>query len=354
MQAIRYRRRVSRCELPLGGFFAVRCAAMKHWRFSGLVVLFLMLAACPPPKGGGGPGGGDRGNSAINPDACGTIKTTNVGRKLYSFLVASAELDRASFELEGTVRDACKRMAIDLRTSPIGTTQEVCSRVATELQANLQVSVKSEKRLVTRHTPPVCRTNIDMTAGFTADCEASAAAAVNVRCSGRCNGTCNGTCSSGGTGGQCAGTCDGRCNGTCDGFADVNASAECKAAAEIHATAHTECTQPKVEVVQQDVTVVDASKFASAVAAIDHGLPQILSAQRRLQLASKALGEWVSTGASLVASAGDLAGQIGDKGACVVGQLAGVVAASADVQARFSVSVEVTAQVSASAGATAQ
>ena len=34
------------------------------------------------------------------PDSCGTINTSNAGRKLYAFLVASAELDRSSFELE--------------------------------------------------------------------------------------------------------------------------------------------------------------------------------------------------------------------------------------------------------------
>lgn len=325
---------------------------MHQWRVCGIVVSCLVLAACPPPKGGVG-GGGER-TSSINPEACGTINTSNVGRKLYAFLVASAELDRASMVLEGTVHDACRRMAIDLQTSPLGSTQELCSRVAAELQSNLQVSVKTEKRLVTRHTPPVCRTNIDVTAGFVAECEASAAADVNVRCNGHCNGTCGGACSTGLVGGQCAGTCNGRCSGTCDGYADVTASAECKASAQIQSTARTECTEPKVEVVQQDVTVVDATKFASAMAAINHGLPQILSAQRRVELAGHALGQWVSTGASLVASAGDLAGQIGEKGACVAGQLAGVVAATADIQARFSVSVEVTAQISASAGATAQ
>lgn len=325
---------------------------MHQSRFLGILVVCLALTACPPPRGGAG-GGGNR-TSSISPDACGTINTSAVGRKLYSFLVASAELDRASMELDGTVHDACQRMAIDLRTSPLGSTQELCSRVAAELQSNLQVSVKTEKRLVTRHTPPVCRTNIEVTAGFAAECEAKAAADINVACNGHCNGTCSGACSTGLVGGQCAGTCGGRCSGSCDGYTDVNASAECKAAAQIHSTAKTECTEPKVEVVQQDVTVVDASKFGLAMAAINHGLPQILSAQRRVELAGHALGQWVSTGASLVASAGDLAGQIGDKGACVAGQLAGVIAASADIQARFSVSVEVTAQVSASAGATAR
>lgn len=325
---------------------------MHFLRPIGIVASCLILAACPPPKGGGGGGGG--GTSSINPGACGTINTTAVGRKLHAFLVASAELDRSSMELEGTVHDACARMAADLGTSPVGSTQELCSRVAADLQANLQVSVKTEKRLVTRHTPPVCRTSLDVTAGFVAECEASAAADVNVQCNGRCDGTCSGGCSTALVGGQCAGTCSGRCSGSCDGYANVDASAECKASGQVRATTRTECTEPKVEVVQQDVTVVDASKFDMAMAAIGHGLPVLLTAQRRAELAAHALGQWVSTGASLAASAGDLVGQIGEQGMCVAGQLAAVVAASANIQARFSVSLEVTAQVSASAGASAQ
>ena len=318
-----------------------------------LASALVMLAACPAPTGGRG-GGGGGGVVAISPDACGQINTTKVGRKLYSFLVASAELDRASADLEGSVRDACRKMATELGTSPDGSTKEVCTRAAQELQANLQVSVKTEKKLVTRYTPPVCHTDLNVTAGFVAECEASASANVDVTCHGHCGGTCNGTCSTGGTGGQCAGECSGRCNGECEGYADVNASAECRASAEVHASVNTTCSEPKVEVVQQDVTVVDDAKFQHAIKAINLGMPQILVAEKKLELAGAALGHWVGTGASLVASTGELADQLGEKALCVGGQLAAVVAASAQIQARFSVSIEVTASVSASAGATAQ
>ena len=82
-----------------------------------------------------------------------------------------------------------------------------------------------------------------------------------------------------------------------------------------------------------------------------HGL---LTASKKLELAGRALVLWVQTGASLVRESGQLAGELGARGACVVAQLAGVVAATANIQARFSVSVEVSASVSASAGATAQ
>ncbi len=322
------------------------------------VTLMLALTGCPPPgqtgSGGGGGRGGGGGGIAISPDSCGKIDVNPVGRKVYSFLVASAELDRASIELESSVADACRKMARILGVSDAGDTRQVCTRASQELQANLQVSVKSESRLVTKYTPSVCRTDVDFSASVVAQCEARATADVNVTCDGHCSGTCSGACSTGGSGGQCAGVCNGRCSGGCDGYANVDASAECKASAEIRTTLKTTCTEPKVEVVRQNVTVIDDSKFQKALAAIDAGLPQIIRAGKKLELAGKALVQWVSTGASLVRASGELVGQLGEKGLCVAAQLAAVVAASANIQARFSVSIEVSASVSASAGAQPQ
>jgi hypothetical protein len=83
-------------------------------------------------------------------------------------------------------------------------------------------------------------------------------------------------------------------------------------------------------------------------------MPAIVKAGVKLERAGKAIGLWVSTGASLVKSIGQFAGDLGDKAICVGGQLAAVVAATAQIQARFSVSIEVSAKVSASAGAQAQ
>lgn len=319
--------------------------------------LLFALTGCPPPgqtgRGGGG-GAREGGGAAISPDSCGKIDVNPVGRKVYSFLVASAELDRASVELESSVADACRKMARILGVSDAGDTKQVCDRAAQELQANLQVSVKSESRLVTKYTPSVCHTDVNFSAGVVAQCEGRASADVNVTCDGHCSGTCNGACSTGGTGGECAGVCNGRCSGGCDGYANVDASAECKASAEIRTTLKTTCTEPKVEVVRQNVTVVDDTKFQKAISAIDAGLPQLLRATKKLQLAGKALAQWVSTGASLVRASGELIGQLGEKGICVATQLAAVVAASANIQARFSVSIEVSASVSASAGAQPQ
>lgn len=284
--------------------------------FAGVsAVACLGLLACPPPpQGAGEPGSTDpglRGGNAIDPGACGTINTSPAGRKLYAFLVASSQLDRATQELEDSIYDACKRMAIELGSPTTGDVQTLCNRVAADLEVNLQVSVKSEKRLVTRHTPPECHTDVNLTAGFLAECEGSAHGSVNA----------------------------------------VSASAECQVSADIHATTHTTCTEPKVEVVQEDVTIVDDTKFRAAMAAIEQGMPAILRATKRLELAGQALGRWAETGADLVQASSDLVAQMGAKSVCVGGQLLGVMNVAPMIQARVTVSIEVSAKVSASAGA---
>ena len=291
------------------------------------LLLLLLLAACPPPpQRATGPGG--NAPQGINPDSCGAINTTPIGRKLYAFLVASAELDRATADLENSIRDACRKMAVDLGVSPDGDTKTVCQRASQELQANMQVSVKTEKQMVTRTTPPVCQTDVSLATSFAAECEGSAQGSVK--------GTCEGGTQTG---------------NTCNGYTNVDASAECKASAEVHATTHTTCTPGHVEIVQQDVTVIDATKWAKAQAAINDGVPELLLAGAKLQLAAKAAVAWGQTGEQFAASAGDFAADLGDKAVCVAGQVAGVVAAASQIQARFSVSIEVSASFSATAGA---
>ncbi len=338
----------------------------RYWLLVVLVGVVSLATGCPAtPAGRPGPRGGGGGGAAggsVNPDACGTINTSKVGRKLYAFLQASAALDKASLELEQSVRGACVRMAEELEVSTEGDTRTVCDRAVKELDANLEVSVKTESRLVTRHTPPVCTTEIDLAAGIVAECEATASADVNITCDGycggRCDGQCDGTCAStnasGSCAGQCDGTCRGRCSADCRGYAEVDASAECKASAEIRASVETTCTEPKVEVVREDVTVVDDAKFQKAMAAINAGLPTLLRVGAKAELVARAFVHWSKTLAGLVKESGKLVGELGQRGVCVGGQLAAAFAAVAQVEARVSVSVEVSASVSGSAGASAQ
>lgn len=319
------------------------------------------LAACPPPQDGTGPRPGG-GATSIEPDSCGPIDTTAAGRKLYAFLKASAELDRASLALETSVRDACRRMATELGISPEGDTRTVCLAAAKELDANLEVSVRTEKQLVTRYTPPECTTELDLAAGIVAECEATVAADVQVTCEGRCSGTCSGACDgtcagSTGAGGACEGTCEGtcrgRCSGGCDGYVDVQASAECEVSAELQASLRTECTEPRVEVVEEDVTIVDATKFDRAMKAIDAGLPTILRVGAKAEVVAKAVVQWAKTLGNLVKASAELVGDLGERGLCVAAQLGAAFAAVAQVEARIDVSIEVSASITASAGATA-
>ncbi|HEY4056294.1 MAG TPA: hypothetical protein VGM39_06780, partial [Kofleriaceae bacterium] len=222
----------------------------------------LALAACPPPPGSaaGGDttaGGTASAGAAIDPEACGSLDDSDAGRKLHAFLVASAELDRTTAELEHSVWDSCRKMAVELGVTPVGPTKELCTKVANALHDNLDVSVSHEKRLVTRTVPAECHTDISLSAAFTAQCEGNASAGTN----------------------------------------GSQASAECRAAGDVHAAANTVCTEPKVEVVQQDVTVVDATKFQAAVAAINAGLPNLLKVQKRLEVAGKSLETWADSGA---------------------------------------------------------
>jgi hypothetical protein len=319
-----------------------------------------VISCGPPPRGG--PGGGGGGGAGINPDACGNISTSDVGRKLYQFLLASQELDQRTLELEGSVRDACKRMAVELGVPAEGDTRTVCRAAAQALEANLQVSVSQETRMVTRYDPPVCTTQVDFAAGIVAECEATVQADVQVTCQGTCGGTCGGACDgtcSGSTGaggecnGVCQGTCRGRCSADCHGYADVDASAECKASAELRASLRTECTEPQVRVVQEQVTVVDDTKFQAAMRAIDAGMPTILQVGSKAELTGRALVLWVKTLGRLVKASGELAAQVGDKSVCVGLQLGAAFAAAAQIEARVSVSIEVSAEISASAGASA-
>jgi hypothetical protein len=322
------------------------------------LAILVALAACQPPapRQPGTPG--PKKSEGVNPEACGDISKHDVGRKAHAFLVASAELDRASLELEGTVHKACEAMASAMLISTDGDTKTLCERVDKELKSSLEVSISQEQRLVTRTVPPVCTTEIDFTADVVAKCEAKIAADISVRCEGQCgavcNGACDGECSATAADGSCAGTCNGvcqgSCTGTCEGSAYVDASAECKASAEIQASVHTECTEAKVEVVTENVTVVDASRLERAVEAIKVGLPILLQMGAKAKLIAKAFVHWSKTAVSLAGASGRLFKDLGARGVCVGVQLAAAVAASANISARVEVSIEVSASVSASAG----
>jgi hypothetical protein len=326
-----------------------------------LLSSLVLFVGCPtpPPKAAGGGGGDAKVAKGVQPDACGKLDGSDVGRKAYAFLQASAELDQASIELEGTVHEACERMAQELQIAVDGDTETLCNRVSVELNNSLEVSVSEEQRLVTRTKPAVCTTELDFAAEVVATCEAKIQSDITVRCEGQCGatctGACDGTCSATAADGSCAGTCDGvcqgSCSGSCQGTGSVTASAECKASAEVRAGIRTTCTEPEIEVVTENVTVVDATRLNRAIAAIKIGVPVLLQSAAKAKIVGKAFVHWSKTAVSLAGASGKLFKDLGSRGICVGIQLAAAVAASARISARIDVSIKVSAKVSASAGA---
>ena len=143
----------------------------------------------------------------------------------------------------------------------------------------------------------------------------------------------------------------GNAPGGCEGHANVDASAECRAAAEVRADIRTTCSEPKVEVVTENLTVIDASKLDAGVRAIQVGLPTLLRAGAKAKLVAKAVIQWSKTAARLAGSGKKLANELGKRGVCVGLQLAAYAASSVEISARIDVSIQASASISASAGA---
>ncbi len=314
------------------------------------------------PGGGKAPSlpGGNKipGADAVN---CGDIGTTAAGAKLKAFIDASADVDKASAELEASVHDACRDMAKALEISTDGSTKVLCNRVATEIKTSLKVGVgvKSKTAVVATYKPAVCKVNADFTAEAAAKCEGKAKADVKVSCNGSCSGNCNGACAGtcaakdakGMCAGECNGTCKGNCSGSCSGAADVDGSAECKASASARGNMRAECTKPEVDVKVDSATVVDASRIARVEKALKTGLPALLGAQAKAKLVAKSVKAWASTAGKLAGAGAGLVAQLGAKAICVTGELAGAAKVATQVNVRVSVSVEASASVSGAAGA---
>jgi modification target Cys-rich repeat protein len=322
-----------------------------------LVLAVLTLAACPPAKST------TAGSSAsgVDPDGCGNLSTTDVGRKLHAFLVATVELDRQVSDVEQAIRGSCKTMGAELQMPAgdlDGPTKELCGRVLANLKLDLQAGMNATP-LVVQYTPGQCTVDADAAGHVAAQCEAQASGTASVTCegscTGTCHGTCNGTCSAMGANnecnGRCSGTCEGSCTGGCTGAADVHASAECKAQAEVHASLTMQCTDPQLNVQLPQVGVVDAAKANLALNAIRKGMPKILWAAARAKPLAHAAEAWATAAGGMADSGEQLASQFAERAICVGGQIAAAVAMVAHIQASFSVSVEISVQAQGTVGA---
>lgn len=273
-----------------------------------IVAIAVLVCACMPPRGANRAGTEPTG---LDPDACGNLADTELGRKLHAFLVASVELDRATAMMEQQIHGACAQMAGELGMAGDGDTKTVCQTVANELKADLP------QNAIAKLTPGVCTTDMSVVAQAAAECEGRAP-------------------------GDMAVTCEGEPGAECHGYASVDASAECKSSAEVHACVQTRCTEPRLE-----LAVVDDAKAKRAVAALRVGLPTLLAVAARGEVLGKAAAGWAETAQNLANAPGDLIAALGAKSVCVAGQLSATAATITNIQARFSVAVDVQASFTA-------
>jgi hypothetical protein len=339
---------------------------MRIGHISALLVI-AALAGCPgkgklPGAGGLGggkiPGGGNipgvGGPSALDPNACGGYATSDAGRKLKAFLVATKDVETATVQTIDIVKESCVIAGMelgmvedDLRK---GEAKDTCAKVYGVIDENLKVAIKSKAAYKVKIKPAVCRVSADASVQAAAQCEAKASADFKVSCSGTCNGKCDGACSAKGANGECAGECKGTCSGKCEGAADVNASAQCKASASVKATVEMECTEPEFSIEGDVKLYVDKAKAEATLKALKASIPKMLSVKARLVPLKHAVETWAKSAAELKDSGMGFVQAFKDQATCVGGQIAAAAGMVANIQANVSVSVEFSAKASGSVG----
>jgi hypothetical protein len=261
-----------------------------------------------PDAPGGLPGGSD----GVDPNACGGYSTTNVGRKIKTFLEATVRLDKAITDAENYVRDTCALMGKELAMDAgelKADTKTVCNRVSAQLKAHLQAGLKAKAELDIDYKPAVC--TVDASVGA------------------RVRGECEGSASTG-----------------------SGASSSCEGAAVVEASLEARCEPAELTVTAGADVTLDKEKLGRAVKAIEAGVPRLLLIHAKLVgPVTAAVKGWGKAAGDLVAAGRSILSDVGDQVLCVSGQLAAAVDMLAHMEASVSVSIEVSVEVSGSAGA---
>jgi len=289
----------------------------------------------------------------LDPNACGGYASSDAGRKLKAFLVATQDLEKVTIETAEVVKQSCITIGNEIGMSDAdykGETKDICAAVYGRVTDNLKVAFKSKAALKVKYKAPVCTVDANASVQAAASCEGKAAADIGATCSGTCNGKCNGTCATKGAGGDCAGKCEGSCGGKCDGYADVKASASCQASAEVKASVDVQCTEPELSIEADAKLVVDKAKAEATIKGLKAGLPKIFSIKARLVPLKHAVETWAKSAVELKDSGMSFARNFKDQATCVTGQIVAAAKMSANIQANISVSVEVSASASGTIG----
>jgi hypothetical protein len=182
------------------------------------------------------------------------------------------------------------------------------------------------------------------------------------QCNGRCSGTCRGTCSAGCSGsceGQCVAEVTGSCQGECRGGCSVEfqeptctgtvrpprVEAECQASCDARLEAEAECRPGEARVdIQGGLSPEAEAKAARLRAAFEHGFGSV-------QLVAKKLERLGRAGARMIEVGAEVPGAVGALGLAAAGCATQAVALLPQATAKVSVSIEVSASLSASTSA---
>lgn len=339
--------------------------------------------------------------------------TSAEARRLHAFLEATADLDAAALDIEVDLRAVCGDMGAALGMTEseiyagagdragIESIRIACDNIDARLQSELEaIRADVTLTLLLEVEPPRCDVSVDAYASCVAECEAevdpgtidvtceggeirgtcdamctgSCAVDVNATCEGRCEGACDGTCSAHDEDGSCAGSCDGTCRGQCVIESEASCMGECRGgcsvemreprctgevrapsasvACQTHCdssiTADATCTRGEVHLVV--VGGIDGDLRARAdrvVAAFEAGASAMLELKIRARLARASVLALIDASSGAASDALSLGA---NATGCATAAGAQAVDAGASLAVSVSVTFDVSATVSGSAG----
>lgn len=283
------------------------------------------------------------------------------------------------------------RFVLDVVPPKCGASAEVMGRCAAECDVNVkpgEVKLQCEEGKLSGRCDAECRGSCHLEAGASCkgschgECTAQFKGECNGECQGQCNGKptngamtcdgkCEGSCSAGAKGrcgGQCRGECEiqgqAKCEGTCTGGCSVEMkaphctgsvkppkmSAECKAECDARVSAQLQCTKPRV--VAKFVGVKDVEAAQKLARALRVHLPGILKVsmgmKNHLVRAARKVNTVVKGMQTTVDAMSRAAGSAGARlFTCVAAPFKGAF----DATASINLSVRLSVDVQASAGA---
>lgn len=304
-----------------------------------------------------------------------------------SELEVSAACGRVAEEIDAIVALLPTGVALGISATPASCTVDL--DVAASCAAECDVTIEGEAMVECDgelHGDCSATCTGSCSVSGTVSCAAACSGTCTGSCSGTCHGTCEGTCTVRDDAGDCVGECSGTCTGTCDadcsgsctgtctsdvtatcegectgecsatweaecnGEANVTANADCEAACDARANATATCTEPEVTITGVGVPdPADQARIDALVTTLGENYPALLQAQARIQYAlAPSLDAFVSSVEGAATSLADAGVQAG---ACMVVAVDVVTEAAGRIDASVSVTVEVSASVSASGGA---